>query len=181
MDANNLASVCVLPVLTLSTACSFYLLTSTTLVKADRTFAAPCTSAYILRMMCSYWYAKCYFLSMRKSEKFYFDVFEVNFEVLLVPLTINPLEIQGVPKVFYTFLCRLKALNDAIFYKFTNQRNRHLILHTTQHVTACLTSSYGVCHRRCSRVLLLVASQVDLGWSLILVYPNSVSVQTITV
>ena len=39
---NNINSMCVLPVLTLSTACSFYLPTNTTWVKADRTFAAPC-------------------------------------------------------------------------------------------------------------------------------------------
>ena len=40
--ANNVASMCVLSVLTLSKAYSFYLLTNTKLVKADRTFAAPC-------------------------------------------------------------------------------------------------------------------------------------------
>ena len=40
---NNLASMCVFPVLTLSTACSFYLLTNAKLVKADITFTTPCT------------------------------------------------------------------------------------------------------------------------------------------
>ena len=66
-------------------------------------------------------------------------------------------------------------------HKLINQLNRYLILHTTQDVTACLTSSYGVCHQRCSRMLPSVASQTDLGWSLTLAYPSSVSGKTINV
>ena len=40
---NNLTSMCVLPVCILSTACLFYLLANTKLVKANITFAAPCS------------------------------------------------------------------------------------------------------------------------------------------